>query len=77
MRTRSFLTFVLFVAATISLVTPSAAHHSFAAEYDADRPVTLSVTKMAWINPHPKILLARRKNKQRLRCEIFKEAKHG
>jgi hypothetical protein len=54
MRTRSFLTVVLFVAATISLVTPSFAHHSFAAEYDADRPVTLtgSVTKMAWINPH-------------------------
>ena len=54
MRTRSFLTFMLIAAATFPLATPSAAHHSFAAEYDADRPVTLtgSVTKMAWINPH-------------------------
>jgi hypothetical protein len=54
MRSRSFFLFLLFVAANIVPATPLAAHHSFAAEYDADRPVTLtgSVTKMAWINPH-------------------------
>src|SRR5690606_2213772 len=30
------------------------AHHSFAAEYDANAPVTLSgvVTKVEWTNPH-------------------------
>ena len=30
------------------------AHHSFAAEFDATQPITLSgtVTKMEWINPH-------------------------
>ncbi len=54
MRTRACLMFMAVGAATIALATPSAAHHSFAAEYDADRPVILtgSVTKMAWINPH-------------------------
>lgn len=33
---------------------PSAAHHSFAAEFDAAKPVQLEgvVTKMDWINPH-------------------------
>ena len=32
-----------------------AAHHSWAVEFDADRPVRLqgTVTKMDWINPHP------------------------
>ena len=31
-----------------------AAHHSFAAEYDRDKPVTLvgTVTKVEWMNPH-------------------------
>lgn len=35
-------------------VTPAAAHHSFDAEYDANRTATLSgtVTKVDWVNPH-------------------------
>jgi hypothetical protein len=30
------------------------AHHAFAAEFDADKPVTIkgTLTKMEWINPH-------------------------
>ena len=35
-------------------LVPMLAHHSFAAEYDADKPVTLKgvVTKGEWTNPH-------------------------
>jgi len=33
---------------------PALPHHSFAAEYDATKPVTLTgtVTKVEWMNPH-------------------------
>ena len=42
------------IAATMSLSLPVSAHHSFAAEFDASKPVTLngSVTKVEWQNPH-------------------------
>ena len=37
-----------------SLIPLAWAHHSFAAEYDAVKPITLrgTFTKMDWINPH-------------------------
>jgi hypothetical protein len=35
------------------------AHHSFSAEYDRDKPVTLTgtVTKLEWTNPHARIYI--------------------
>ena len=38
----------------ILAAVPVVGHHSFAAEYDANKPVNLtgSVTKVEWMNPH-------------------------
>ena len=43
----------LLVAAVLGAAHPRA-HHSFAAEYDSKKPVTLTgtVTKVEWLNPH-------------------------
>ena len=45
----------LAIGTALLLTTVSAfAHHSFAAEYDASKPITLTgtVTKVEWMNPH-------------------------
>ena len=50
------------VVAGMGLVVASApaiAHHSFAAEYDASKPITLkgAVTKIEWTNPHARFYI--------------------
>jgi hypothetical protein len=44
----------LAVFGVVLAVAPAMAHHSFAAEYDSKKPVTLkgTVTKVDWMNPH-------------------------
>ncbi|HEU4619157.1 MAG TPA: DUF6152 family protein [Gammaproteobacteria bacterium] len=45
-----------FVAAVLTLAVsaPVLAHHSFAAEFDSAKPISLTgtVTKVEWMNPH-------------------------
>src|SRR5271156_2695834 len=52
---KKFLFGSIFALSIVALVTtPAFAHHSFAAEYDASKPVTLhgKLTKLSWVNPH-------------------------
>jgi hypothetical protein len=48
------ITPVLAILGAGMLLTPVMAHHSFSAEYDSKKPVTLkgTVTKVDWMNPH-------------------------
>jgi hypothetical protein len=50
-RSRSILGVIPLLAIAAA---PAFAHHAFAAEFDAKKPVKLkgTVTKMEWINPH-------------------------
>ena len=45
---------LIVVVAAFLTATSVVAHHSFASEYDSNKPVTLegTVTKVEWMNPH-------------------------
>ena len=47
------------VAGLLASAAPVPAHHSFAAEYDANKPITLkgTVTKIEWTNPHARFYI--------------------
>ena len=44
----------ILAGAAVLAALPTLAHHSFAAEYDSTKPITLTgkFTKMDWVNPH-------------------------
>ena len=56
---RSKISAVLLAACILIIGTRLAAHHSFGAEYDANKPITLkgAITRIEWTNPHSYIYL--------------------
>ena len=46
--------YIAAVSLLLMTVKPVVAHHSFDAEYDSKKPITLTgyVTKLDWVNPH-------------------------
>ena len=51
---RKLMTMLVTAGVLATTVSPVSAHHSFSAEFDAKKEVTLTgrVAKMEWVNPH-------------------------
>ena len=56
---RATLSLLITGLAVILSVVPMHAHHSFSAEYDGNKPVSVKgvVSKVAWVNPHAYIYI--------------------
>jgi hypothetical protein len=54
MTMRTALAAVSGIGVLLALAAPALAHHAFAAEFDANKPVKFqaTITKMQWVNPH-------------------------
>ena len=58
---------ILVAGIGLALAGPVAAHHSWTAEYDAKKPITVKgvVTKVEWTNPHTHIYVDAKDDKDR------------
>jgi hypothetical protein len=56
---RPAFSFLALIAGLGLAAVPAVAHHSFAAEFDSNKPITISgcVTKLEWMNPHARFYL--------------------
>jgi hypothetical protein len=59
MNPAKFVKLALGAALLVAVEAPLLAHHSFAAEYDASKPITLkgTVSKIEWTNPHARFYI--------------------
>ena len=54
MRASALLTWGVVGVGLILVAVPLSAHHSFSAEFDIEKPITLNgmLTELEWVNPH-------------------------